>query len=200
VSDTGSLFRPVGTLDVNSPSGYLFFPLVQNVTERVGGDPSARLLSVQGADVELVFQQGVFPDALPADIAANSKLTHAFSGSIAAGDITAFAFEVVASNMITAINDNVSLEPDGSQTFTLTAKVTVFGEMDGRTVDSEEFEYPITVCDGCLKFNIGACEGLDPAFPIAPGFPCVNHYQDEVVHCCTTSGGIELCPAVALSE
>jgi hypothetical protein len=56
-------------------------------------------------------------------------------------------------------------------------------------VESEEFVYPIKVCDGCLGRNIGPC----PRAPVNKGNPC-NAAQDALVDCCQQ--GAELrCPS-----
>ena len=62
------------------------------------------------------------------------------------------------------------------------------------SIESDDFHYRITVCDGCLVGNTGMCPFLVP--PANLGNPC-NPAQDELVDCCTTSGNLICPPLVA---
>ena len=196
-SSASANFRGVGTADVNSPGGYLFFPLVQNVADGNKNDLSERVAQMRGADVTVEFQNGVLPEVLPELIERDLKLTHPFSGTINPdGDTTGFAFEVVTESMLGAIQDLGALNADGSNFFTLFATVTVFGEMDGGTVESEDFVYPVRVCDGCLLRDLESCEALPVGFVGGGGFvECPGLLQDFVLECCTDAEGTVLCPA-----
>jgi len=194
-------YRGIGFVDVNSPGGYLFFPLVQNVATGARNDISRHVVSLRGADVSLEFQEGVLGATIPENISRDLKLTHLTSGTVGPdGDTTGLAFVIITQSMLKSIRDDLQvLETDGTNFFTIIATVTVFGEMDGGTVESEEFVYPVQVCDGCLKQNLGACEALPAGFVAAQGFECTGLLQDRPVDCCTTAGGLELCPATTVA-
>ncbi|RMH43039.1 MAG: hypothetical protein D6689_06305, partial [Deltaproteobacteria bacterium] len=84
-------FRAVGTVDLNTQGGYLFFPLVKNLGESIKDKPSARVVSVRGADVSLSFPDGVDASGLTEPL----DTTVRFSGTIMPdGGTAAFSFEL----------------------------------------------------------------------------------------------------------
>ncbi len=200
-SSANSSFRSSGIIDVNAPGGYVFFPLVQNVAEAPNtADDSAKVVLIRGADVELSFQSG-FLDGVSGDpisvIDANRQLTRPFSGNVQPnGGLQAFAFEILSRNLVNALADPAFDGKFANGTTTIIeANITVFGEMDGGGVESEEFTYPVEVGKGILKNNLGDCATLPAGINIREGFPCdANALQDVIVDCCT-SGGVDVCPA-----
>ncbi len=187
----GNLFRSRGVMDVNSRGGYLFTPVVQNVAIGDRSDPSEHLVTIQGGDIEVVFPEGFTgTEGIP-----DTKFTTLFSGAISPdGSTTAFGFEVLTGNFLEGVKATGNLAADGSNFVTLVAKVSVYGEMDGGTVQSEEFNYPIDVCDGCLITDLGDCSALPAGF-VGESFACLGHIQDAFHTCCTIGGNL-LCPAV----
>lgn len=189
----GNLFRSRGIIDVNSPRGYLFTPVIQNVAIGVRDDPSEHLVTIQGGDVEVVFPEGFsgtegIPDTL---------FTTLFSGSINPdGGTTAFGFEVLTRNFLQGVKGTGNLDGSGSNFVTLVAKISVYGEMDGGSVQSEEFSYPIDVCDSCLIDDFGPCDPTPDGYT-GVSFACLGHIQDTLHQCCRDSGGELRCPGPA---
>jgi len=145
---------------------------------------------IQGADVELEFQTGFNP---PADDIAITQLT---SGSIKPdGGLVGLAFNVVTAKATQQIKASGQLA--GGAITTIVAHVTVFGEMDGGSVESRQFDYPIQACDGCLVRNVGACDSLASDYQAEQGFQCYGYFQDALIDCCTDTNGGEVCPAVS---
>ena len=181
-------FLSAGTVDVNTGGGYLMFPLVQNIAEAIPGDMSARRITVQGADVELIPQDGF-------DIGDQRAFTNRFSGTIAANNgLTAFTFEAIPLSVLSTIAASGQLQQPNDRG-QIDVKVTVFGQMDGSTVESEEFSFPVFVCRGCLVNDLGDCANLGAGFSTDnQGFCDPNRFQDAVVDCCK-SGGQLICPA-----
>lgn len=186
----GTLFRSRGIIDVNSPGGYLFTPVVQNVAVGNRDDPSEHLVMVQGGDVEILFPEGFsgtenIPDTL---------FTTPFSGPISPdGSTTSFGFEVLTRNFLQGVKGTGNLDVSGSNFVTLIAKVSIYGQMDGGTVQSEEFSYPIDVCDSCLIDDFGPCEPTPDGYT-GVSFPCLGHIQDVLHQCCRDGGGALRCP------
>lgn len=58
-----------------------------------------------------------------------------------------------------------------------------------RSIHTPIAELPLTVCDGCLKNDLGPCDSVTPPFSI-PCYPGVN----EAIDCCTEVGGALRCP------
>ena len=192
-TDQGA-FIPRGRIDTNADSGYLFTPLVQStVTESENGSTD-RVMFIEGADVELSFAPGFFSDAEIGGLESSGlvNFSQAFSGSIFPDGFTSFAFIVVPKPLLDAIGDKLS---DGGATV-VTASVTVFGELDGGDIESNPFNYPIEVCEGCMLIDNGPCTELPDDFEPLTGGNC-QVLQDFPIDCCTSIDGDAVCPAVA---
>jgi hypothetical protein len=181
-ASAGSDFISRGEIEVASPVGYLFTPLVRSLVNET--QSSQRLVVVQGADVDITLPDGVTVD--PALLSFSQR----FSGTITAGGDTSFAFEIVPRPLLEALAGTVS--PD--RTVQLIARVSVFGTLDGGDVKSVPFDYPVDVCEGCLVVNNGSCSALSGEFVPRTGNDC-NPFQDQVVDCCDDGTGL-ICPAV----
>ena len=111
------------------------------------------------------------------------------------GGVTDGAFEAVPAALLAAI-----VGVKGTATFRteLIVKATVFGEMAGDDVTSNEFQFPITVCSDCvlnvLRDAMDAPVACPAMMEIANKGNSCNVFQDGVVDCCTKSGML-ICPA-----
>ncbi|MEM9492074.1 MAG: hypothetical protein AAGC55_23205, partial [Myxococcota bacterium] len=97
----------------------------------------------------------------------NSRLidfSQAFSGTIFPdGGLLALSFFALPQQLLTEIGGKL---PVGGIT-TVTISVELIGTLGDRDLQSQEFVYPIDVCNGCLVGNalVGACQDLqDPRF------------------------------------
>ncbi len=184
-----STFLPRGRIEATADAGYLFTPLVENVA--VSSDQAARTVFVDGANIDLVFTGGHFSEA---EIAAlGDELTHfrqSFSGSIPAGTVASFAFEVISKDVLEALEAKLD-DGDFEQVI---AEVQIVGSIDGSTVKSNVFNYPIDVCKGCLVTDLGLCTDIGDQ-EINSGGVCQDQ-QDAPLDCCTKSNGDVICPAV----
>jgi hypothetical protein len=180
-ADPSAAFYSSGTIDLNSPSGYLFSPIVQNFAMDVEGT-SLRIAFVQGARVDIRFADSARDEAL----AGQDGLTRfqvPLSGSIEAGGTIGLIFEIVPAELFAQLVDNDLLLVD----------VRIFGQMGGDGFESAVFRYPVEVCDGCLVEDLGSCSLLDTGF-VGAGHPC-GVFQDQVTQCCDGTTG-PVCPAV----
>jgi hypothetical protein len=78
----------------------------------------------------------------------------------------------------------------------LVATVTPYGALagSGDEIDGVPFQYPISLCNGCVVANLGACPL--PAGTVLPEVspnPC-NIYQDGSAVCCKDALGNMICP------
>ncbi len=175
-----------GTISAYSPSGYRLHPqMLSRITAREGFEDQRTILT-KGAHVDITFADtslaGVGGGAL-------TKFDSLFSAPLSPnGGVTDGAFEAVPAALIDAIRTS-----KGTATFRteLIVKATVFGEMAGDEVTSNEFQFPVTVCNDCVLNTIGACPSM--AELANTGNPC-NPFQDGVVDCCM-SGANLVCPA-----
>ncbi len=188
IAETGD-FQGRGKIDVNSTTGYLFTPLIKSFVE--SNDNTNRIIFVEGADVSIEFTGSNAPTSALTD--SLSFRTY-ISGSLTAGGATALAFDLVTADLLADLQDDVT--PDNP--VQLLASVTIFGDLDGSTVESNTFKYPVEICDGCLTNVLGSCVGLE-ASEVGTGGAC-NLLQDGVLDCCTASDDSLVCPAVVEEE
>jgi hypothetical protein len=182
-------FRGRGIIDVQATAGYLFTPVVKSLL--VANPQSARVVAIQGADVDVTFASSLFSDDEEAALRDDrlTRFSQAVSGSVDPNGTASFGFLVLSTGLLDRIGDKLA---DGELT-QVTVEVVMFGEMDGSDVESNPFSYPIDVCDGCMKIDNGDCANLSSEFEPQPGGEC-NLLQDVPVDCCT-AGGAERCPA-----
>jgi hypothetical protein len=185
---TGSGFRPRGIIDTQSAAGYLFTPLVQNNAVSISGNPNARLATIQGAEVGLTLQD---PSVTVAE--GDLSFTKRFSGTIQPdGGLTSFSFTIIDKRVLDAIAGVIE-SPD--QRFEVLAEIKVFGTMAGGDLESVPFTYPVDVCEGCMRVDVGPCADLADDFVALEGGVC-NPLQDVFTECCTALDESLTCPAV----
>lgn len=181
-ADRSNQFFPRGRIDAAAEDGYLFTPLVQNVAEATQND-NQRILFVEGADI-----------TLSGEFEADGSLTEfsqAFSGSLLPGDFASFAFIIVPEQLVRDLGESL---PDGGEV-AVNAEITIFGTVDGGSVESQPFKYTVDVCDGCTLIDNGSCAALPDGFEASNGGAC-QPLQDGQLDCCTSSEGALVCPAV----
>jgi hypothetical protein len=191
-------FRARGIIDARADFGYLFTPVVRNYAVTGGSVTEAqRLIQVQGADVELQIQPGVFTEeelaALVADQPLLTRFSARFSGVVEPdGGTTAFQFTLLSKALLDALA--TKLADDGSNLAAVQATVTIFGTMAGSDIKSDPFTYWVDVCDGCMQVDVGSCVDLPANFEASSGGEC-NELQDVPLECCTSSTSALVCPA-----
>ena len=175
-----------GTIYVGSPNSYLLHPQVKSrITTTSDLETTQKTIQIRGARVNLEFADSEVGAAVPA---AQKKFQSLFTGPLAPnGGITDATFEVLPEDALASIfplaEGNPRFETE------VIAKVTVFGDLAGDEVTSQEFRFPITVCSDCVVNVMGAC----PMTATGRQGNACNPYQDGVVDCCTTADGIT-CP------
>jgi hypothetical protein len=194
-----------GILDVTSPLpdgtlnlGYVLTPAVSNpvlanmVSPTNPTNPTARTFFIRGAHVEVLAGTGTLSSQVVAALSAAglSNRTVRIGGSIAPGGDAGLAFEVIDLEQVQVINQVLG----GTELVTVVVRVKIFGERDDDDMESLPFEYPITVCRGCLIVDAGMCSAIDPMASLPAGGIC-NLLQDENLACCTLASGMAQCPA-----
>jgi hypothetical protein len=201
----GAAFIPAGRIDatgvveLGSQVGYLATPAIENIADgQMGAQASNRTVILQGARVDLVI--GTHADGtellsageLEALTNINAlRFTAPFSGAIEPdGGRVGVAFELVPPAVVAAISGKLAV----GEVALVTGSFSVFGRtVGGSSVESDPFDFPVTVCNGCLFTHLGNCLGLpDDEYPA--GGAC-NLFQDAAGTCCTSSAGFEVCPA-----
>jgi len=190
-----------GVLDLFITDQYVISPLVTNTmvpSESVifgGGAGGAGGLTGtrwEANTVTLTRAVAEFsgPENLGVPLPRSLNLT--ITGSADPGATVALSLQVVTANVANLLRSSVLLASPG-QSITILVKLKMFGETTaGNEVDSNEFVYPIEVCNGCLLEY--PTEAIDPAFP-APNCRLIDDFssadselpcfpgQDEAVDC-----------------
>jgi hypothetical protein len=178
----GGAFLARGIIDKQSPSPYILTPEIVSFITSTDGTPAQRTVALRGAKVE-VF------DATGTTRTSKGKFTSLFAASLEPGGKTTAAFDVIKTEMIAAA------PATGVTRAQYVAKVTPFGVIGGGgdTVDGVPFEYPVTICDGCVARILGPCPlafgtQIDASAPNG-----CNAFQDGTVSCCMSDAG-PICP------
>jgi len=185
-------FRPFGYLDLSVSNSYLVFPAFGSglpESESIHGDGPAQLMLnnnviiVKGARVSYDLP----PDFLGFDadqfLQFNSFQNQFLfsSGSVESGSEGLSAIEAIPPTVGNLFANADALQERYSSA-QIIARLTFEGELlDGTKVFSNEFAYPITLCNGCLiYFPVTNCTNLDPEPAIE--FPCFPG-QDDGLDC-----------------
>jgi hypothetical protein len=212
-----SSFLAAGTLDIFSARinqiqkfsrGYFLTPLVENLAvadstnlQQVGD----KTFIAQGAHVDITFGGTDVLSAADQDQLATQGLTHfdaRFAGAIMPnGGTTSFGFEAVPAGVFNLLLMKYPATPGGTYTpladLDILVTIRVYGLMGGDMHESQDFTFPITVCDTCLIDDVGLCSSLPLGFMARTGGVC-SADQDGVMDCCEqTAGGALTCPAKA---
>lgn len=198
--DPGAPYVGDGVLDValvrdQAIVGYVLTPLLRNDLPSVGepGSPEPNRLALHSFKVT-VEPDAAAPDEIHAlfDRLATSRLTsfeEPWSGSVdPAGGHAPASTVIVPADLARQIRETRVLERLSH--IQLFARVRAVARRQYGTMESSEFRYPVSVCQGCLIRNVRAC----PFAPVNKGNPC-NLAQDGAVDCCLEANGTPVCPS-----
>jgi hypothetical protein len=190
--ETGD-FISAGRIDTQAAYGYIFTPVVKNLaTNKIGqNEQGTNIAFIEGAEVNIEFRDPNFFSAEETEaLGGLAAYTVLFGGTITPSGTAGFAFDVLPKALLDEIEGRL---PAGGST-DVTSKVTIFGELDGGTVESQEWAHSINVCNGCMTRNLGLCTALPLNFIGQYGGEC-NQLQDFPVECCEDPEGNQRCPA-----
>lgn len=199
-----TVYQGQGTLDASIvrdgfSSAFLVFPLIENNLPggATGLDPNQIHLSGFTVDISTI---GNVPPAIESALSTlgGSSLLHyqvPWSGGVSSGGghVSAIveAFPVALAQQLLQTG-GLTKQPS----LTVNLQIQALGTTNsGSKMQSDPFNYPVQVCDGCLIANVMPCPF--PAAPANPGNPC-NPAQDEFVDCCLDSG-VLFCPPSVVS-
>jgi hypothetical protein len=195
-------YQGQGLLDVSIvrsefQTAYFFFPLIENNLPRPTGDLDSNQIQITGFDVDIATV-GAVSDSAAAVFASSTASPYlhyqtTWSGGVSSGggQISAMvkAFPVPLAQQLLAAGNL-----DASPSLTVNLKIQALGSTNtGRSMQSDPFNFPVSICAGCLAANLGPCPLA--ATPANAGNAC-NAAQDQAVDCCTLNGAL-ICPAVA---
>ena len=202
-SDVAEQFLAHGSLDLYSPTPYKFHPQMQSRITATAGNEDQRTILLRGARIDLELADKALFSSTELASFKSTGLTHfqsLFSAPLPPnGGIADASFDLIPAGLTAAIAAKVG---DATMAFRteVIAKVVVYGDMSGNEVTSQEFQFPVTVCNDCVVHVLkDAATGTPLTCPVvagtvvAPGNAC-NVYQDDPVDCCTMGTSL-VCPA-----
>lgn len=201
VDPTSSTTRNSGVIEVDSPVGYVFTPVVRNDLVAADGENiTAKSIFVTGARVEIDFlDDALFTDAEQTqfDTDGLTRFMVPSSGAIDPnGGLQSYHLEIVPTALLAKIEPKlVATTADPTPSTMLTVRVQFFGTRTGSSLSSNWFAYPVEVCLGCLTSVLGPCDTL-PEGDYLTGGAC-GPQQDGVTECCLAADSSLVCPAVA---
>jgi hypothetical protein len=165
-------------------------------------DVLQRTISLTGANVELTVESVSIEhaDSSFSTVSNDSlglsgqqlKFASLFSGSLPPAGTVNVGFDVVPVQTLRQILTKSGAGATDKLRAEVLATVTVLGTLDGDKISATPFQYPITVCTGCVVNNLGTCPlpvGTVPRI----GNPC-NPFQDGTVDCCLDASNTLECP------
>jgi hypothetical protein len=183
-----------GTLDVRTPSGYVFIAQTKSRVTALTGQEDQRTIILTDAKVDLTFPGStLFTAADLADLKARG-VTHfkqLFTAPLAPnGGLVDVGFVLLPPAVVTELSADMAKAK--LATLQVVATFTIEGDMSGGIVSSQAFTYPVTMGNGLTANVLGACP-LPTGTVLRTGYAC-NPAQDGVVDCCA-SGAALTCPA-----
>jgi hypothetical protein len=199
-----SIYQGEGTLDAKlvrsgAGSAYFVFPLLKNNLAGAGAgevDSNKIVLTSFAVDISVLMGPPAVTslvDMLNADPTLSALLHYRtpWSGSLASGGgelsaaVAAFPVELAGRMLGT---QGLSVQ----RSTLVNLRIRSFGHTTTRDIESDPFDYPVEVCDGCLIASTQPCPFATK--PANAGNPC-NVAQDYPVDCCTAGNDL-ICPAV----
>lgn len=184
----GGAFLARGVIDKQSPNPYVLTPeFASRISTSTGVADFQRTIQLRGANVEVTNAQTG---------ASLGKFKSLFAASLPPMGSTTATFDIVTPEMLQASGAT------GTTRVQLVAKITPFGALGGSgdNINGVPFEYPVTVCDGCVATILGACP-LPFGTEVGTSEPnSCNPYQDGQVNCCMSAAGPVCPPTVAAQQ
>ena len=189
-SDENEALIGHGRYVVNAPAPYRIIPQLRS--KIVVEDESKviqRTVQIRGARVNLSFADPSFESGIDESLLRFQSL---FTAPLAPnGGITDTLFDLIPEGLSKAVAPKFSATVHEAEVI---AKVEVYGDLSGSEVVSQEWQFPVTLCNDCIINDLGPCSGLSSTATVRAGNAC-NPFQDGVTDCCSEENGSLTCPA-----
>ena len=190
-------FTAHGTYSMFATRGYRMYPQMVSQLTASESQTQQRTIQVRGARVDLEFADKSLT-GFPSELTRFQSL---FSAPLPPnGGIADGAFELIPAELAAMVASRLGVTMASTEHVKteVIAKVVVFGDLAGDEVVSQEFQFPVTLCNDCVTKALGSCP-LPFDTVIANSGNVCNPFQDGTVDCCVQ--GTELvCPAVLAPE
>lgn len=185
----GGVTRPIGWMDIGVTNRYILFPNVENSLPEIvnvtqTSESELRLenntLQITGATIYYDLPADLEQDLANEGVAVPQGQFVFTSGSLKPGEVGAMIIEAVPP-LVGEVFRRSTILAERYATTQILVRVTVEGVMlDGDTINSNEFVYPLNICNGCLVFfPVPDCTVLPEEEIELPCFPG----QDEGLDC-----------------
>lgn len=198
-AELGSATVSRGIISTQSPTPYLFNPLLESRVVAAEGKESLRTILVKGAHIDLTVGPTEVVDAAGGVTLDSTTRTYQFdsltsaalppNGGLATAQFDAVSLQAIADVRAAAGGNRVHAQA--------VVKAVVFGDFYGEELDSNSFQYPVTICNDCvIGTTFGDCATIPAGVMVRAGNPC-SPFQDGVVDCCIdkANNNALVCPA-----
>jgi hypothetical protein len=186
-------FFSSGEVNLHSTQGYIFAPQMASRIDSPMADQFDRTIITSAVNVDLTFADTTLAAslALPAADTHFSAPMSVMLPPIVAGSqvVTDGSFTLIPQSIIDAINTAMpGATAAGAAPFStlVNADIQVIGSMAGESVDSQKFNYGVTIGNNVVVQNVGNCPAAQGS-TVSTGNTC-NEFQDGVLTCCTETG------------
>jgi hypothetical protein len=202
-----TIYQGSGVLDLSlvtpgALTAYMVFPLLRNDLEGAASGVDTNEIHLRSFAIDVSLRgppqpetQALFDRLASDDPMGLAHFKMDWSGSVRSGGgeisaaVTAFRTELATLLLGT---QEIGLSPS----LGINLRIRAFGRTTVSDIESDPFDFPISVCVGCLVANLQPCPYTTAA--VNQGNAC-NVAQDEPVDCCV-SGNDLLCPPPVVSK
>jgi len=198
--DAPSIAR--GQLFLDSPTPYVFNPLLESRITAAQGKESLRTIIVTGANVDLQIGPTERIDAAGNvtidDTVATASFKSLFTTPLPPnGGLATGQFDLVPLSAVSELRAHLGAIGSGEHVHSqVIATATILGDYYGDEIESSPFQFPVTLCNDCVVNDLGDCATLQMSTTVRPGNAC-NVFQDGIVDCCEDlTNNTFICPAI----
>ena len=149
--DAGACAAAAGDPDFPLCTGYIFTPVLRNEAANMTGGTlaSQNEIQLQGADIELTFVQTEASFNAITALGDRARHSQRFAQRIEPGGTASVAFPLIDRTQAALLSGQI---PEG-QLVQVIGRVRIFGRMNAGDVESSIYEYPVTLCNGCVDVD-----------------------------------------------
>ena len=189
-SEESEAFIGHGRYVIGAPAPYRIIPQIKSKLTADDDRLEARTIQIHGARVNLTFADPSMAEGIDESLLRFQSL---FSAPLEPnGGVTDAIFDLIPEGLSKALAAKLASTTTPVETEVI-AKLTVYGDIVGSEVVSQEWQFPVTMCTDCILKDLGPCSELSPSAVVRPGNAC-SPYQDGVADCCS-DGNDYICPA-----
>ncbi len=194
-----------GVIYFGSSLPYTLTPLIQSriLASETDTDQAQKTIQLRGADVTLTLKamsvqaaDGSITSTQPETVLG--QFSTLFAGAVTPGGSVNVGVSIVPQTTLRAVADMSGADlVNGAFTAEVLASIVIKGDINGSSIESTPYLYPVSVCSDCVISVVGACP-LPAGTDVRPGNAC-NPYQDGIVDCCLDGEDL-VCPGIVSTQ